>query len=192
MRDIIGLDFCGTLVSRQTLQLVILNAIIPMSVIERMRKMKITRYILKLIERIAILIMPYRLFHNSLLRNLRVIRSDFNFELFDSKENIFIISASASEIISATLYSVNRDCPIIAATFNCNIVDRYLDFIYKPCRAEGKIHWFRDYFNGQSVALAEFHTDSDDDDPIGSLAAKYVKEPTSERFKKNDCDCKLG
>lgn len=184
MRDIVGLDFCGTLVSKQTLQLVILNAIMPMCVIEKMRSRKITRYLLKVIERIAIIFMPFHLFNHSLQRNVDVIGSDFNFELFDSKQNIVIISASAFEIIHAILYSVKRDCPIIAAKFNCSIAERYLTFIHKPCQKEGKVHWLRSHFRGESIILAEFHTDSDDDDYIGSLALKYTKIPASERFNK--------
>lgn len=186
MKKVIVFDFCGTLLPQQTLRTVLLYGLLGRSIVEYFDKFKIGRAGMRRIERLSLLIMPYFLIDKSISSLKSQLQESLDWSLLENAthegNDVYIVSASSFEIITAVLGDSVPVGNIIAARLNQSIFGRYRDFIGLPCRRKGKVTWWHNNFHSGSPVMHEFHTDSDEDDSIGLLSKKYIKISVAERF----------
>lgn len=188
-RKLVGVDFCGTFFSRQSLSDLSYFAIIGRPFKDApafLRKPRISKFIQILFilfttkaKRVSA-IRTYSFYYSAevnptLLEKYFITRDDID---------VFIASGSAFELIQEICSLNGINCPIIAASILEKFSIRLNNFFLNPWIGETKAIKIKERYPSlvMSDKLDIFETDSALDRPVALITKNYVELKTSERF----------
>ncbi len=192
-KNLIGLDFCGTLFARQSLRDLSYFALIGQPFNEAPAFLKRPR-ISKLIQALFLLCTTKAKRINSIRAYSFCYRDEINRSLINEyivnkgDVEVFIASGSVLELIQEVCTINGISCPIIAASALDTVSARFHNFFKDPWTGSTKVRKIIERYPELAVndKLHTFETDSSVDRPVASITTNYRQIDTSERFRSNN------